>query len=109
MSTKQREANAFFRVRFPDNGAGSTHYQGYIEGTAEEDVRRRAADHPRLNVYDASKGSVVRTGITPDSMEDLREKVSKIANPNDVIRADGTVLLLDRDAGMFYSVGNGNS
>jgi hypothetical protein len=92
-----QKQTAFFRVRFPDKGAGVTGYTGYVEGVDEDDVRERAADAGHLIVFDATKGKVRRTDM--DDRDALLDALKKPGNPNEAFTTDGTVLWWDRDNG----------
>lgn len=77
----------WFRVCFPDLGAGRTKKVAWVEGDDEADVRQRAADSDEFGMYDTSSGTVVKKGDF-----DPHDLVSGVTTPNDAVTADGDVI-----------------
>ena len=87
----------YYRVRFPDVGAGTTRLACFIEGESEAAVRELAAAHPHFRGWDASKGSVRKTNLA--NRKSLENQIMDVTNPNAAVVEDGTVLRrsLERD------------
>jgi len=87
----------YYRVRFPDVGAGATRLTCFVEGESEAAVRELAADHPHFRGWDASKGSVRETNLA--NRKSLDNRIMDVTNPNAAVLEDGTVLRrsLERD------------
>jgi hypothetical protein len=80
----------YYRVRFPDVGAGATRLACFVEGESEAAVRELAADHPHFRGWDASKGSVRETNLA--NRKSLENRILDVTNPNAAVLEDGTVL-----------------
>lgn len=80
----------YFKVRFPDVGAGATRLHSYVDGDSEIAVRELAADHPHFRGWDTSKGTVIQTNLA--SRKSLENRLMDVTNPNVAVLEDGTVL-----------------
>jgi len=80
----------WFRVKFPDKGAGSTHIHAYVQGDSEEMVREMARRHDHFSAYNADKGKVNRSDI--QKWNELRTAIIRAGGPNSAIGQDGDVI-----------------
>lgn len=84
------DISVWFRVRFPDKGAGATRAHGYVQGNSATHARQVAAEHERFNMYDTEKGDVIP--VKGADTAEIREKLLLPANPNDALTADGELI-----------------
>jgi len=87
----------YFRVRFPDVGAGRTRLHCYVEGDSKAAVRKLADAHPHFRSWDASKGTVKQTNLA--NRKSLKNRLMDVMKPNAAVLQDGTVLQRSIDAG----------
>lgn len=84
------DISSWFRVRFPDKGAGATRTHAYVQGYSSTHARQVAAEHERFNMYDTEKGDV--TPVKGADTAAIREKLLLMANPNVALTADGDLI-----------------
>lgn len=81
-------AIAWYRVRFPDAGAGATRIHAFIQADSEEAARAIAGEHEVFAGYDTEGGTVERVGSL---WSDIEHAVVRAGGPNMVLGQDGTV------------------
>lgn len=90
----------YYRVKFPDPGAGRNRLHCFVEGKNEASVRALAAEHDHFDNWNTGGGTVTPTDIR--GRKELEQRVMNVTDPNAAVLADGTVMRRDLENGGVY-------
>jgi len=83
-----KEQLSWFRVRFPDVGAGATSIHSYVQGKSPEDAREVASQHEDFQMYDTTSGEVNKAG---DTLDDIALGLCR-GGPNKAVAQSGETI-----------------